>query len=214
MFPEFSAASAPEGVCVKSLSRRIRTSLAVVAAMLTACLTISLGLLAAPAAQAAPTSWYLNYTGQTQERTNWCWAATGNSVANYFGYKQYSQNQFCNMAFGNAVNASCPNNQATLANDQRAFRTIGISAGTYISSTISYSALQNQISANRPVMTRILWSSGGGHMMTLIGYDASSSTVQYHNPWPDDPRINTSTYSWYVSNSTFSWTHTLYGIGA
>ncbi|WP_287903373.1 papain-like cysteine protease family protein [Arthrobacter sp.] len=198
---------------MKSSFLGLRKTLPLLAALVTAVLNSAFGL-AAPSAQAAPASWYLNYTGQAQEQSNWCWAATGDSVADYFGYKQYSQNQFCNMAFGNAVNANCPNNQATLANDQRAFRTIGISAGTYISGTISYSAVQNQISANHPVMTRIQWSSGGGHMMTLIGYDTSGSTVQYHDPWPDDQRINTSAYSWYVSNNTFTWTHSLYGIGA
>ncbi|MGO4453292.1 papain-like cysteine protease family protein [Arthrobacter sp. RAF14] len=199
---------------MKSSFLGLRKTLTLLAALLTAILGSSLGLLGAPAAQAAPTSWYLNYTGQAQEQSNWCWAATGDSVADYFGYKQYSQNQFCNMAFGNALNAACPNNQATLANDQRAFRTIGIPAGTYISGTVSYGKVQSEIGANRPVMTRIQWASGGGHMMTLIGYDASASTVQYHDPWPDDQRINTSTYAWYTSNSQFTWTHSLYGIGA
>ncbi|SEB92892.1 papain-like cysteine protease family protein [Arthrobacter woluwensis] len=199
---------------MKSLFPGIRKTLTLSASLLTAVLTSSLGLLGAPAAQAAPTSWYLNYTGQTQEQTNWCWAATGNSVANYFGYKQYSQNQFCDMAFGNALSVDCPNNQATLANDQTAFKTIGISAGTYITGTVAFSKVQSEIGSNRPVMTRIVWASGGGHMMTLIGYDASASTVQYHDPWPDDQRINTSTYSWYTSNSEFTWTHSLYGIGA
>lgn len=199
---------------MKSSFPGIRKTLTFLATFLTAVLGVSLGLLGAPAAQAAPTSWYLNYSGQTQEKTNWCWAATGNSVANYFGYKQYSQNQFCNMAFGNALNASCPNNQANLANDQQAFKTIGISTGSYVSRTVPYSTVVSEISSNRPVMTRILWASGGGHMMTLIGYDTSSSTVQYHDPWPDDQRINTSTYSWYTSNNQFTWTHSLYGIGA
>ncbi|GAA1587890.1 hypothetical protein GCM10009789_46780 [Kribbella sancticallisti] len=56
----------------------------------------------------------LSITGQDQQRPNWCWAATGNSIAAYYGYS-YPQNQFCNMAFGNALNATCPNNQATQA---------------------------------------------------------------------------------------------------
>lgn len=157
---------------------------------------------------------YLDVTGQAQEQNNWCWAATGNSVAGYHGYGQYSQNQFCNMAFKRSIDSSCPNDQATLANDQNAFRTIGISAGNYVSSTISYTTLVSEITANRPVMTRIGWSSGGGHMMVLTGYDSSDSTVEYYDPWPANSRWNTSTYSWYVSNNSFDWTHTLYRIGA
>ena len=118
------------------------------------------------------------------------------------------------MAFGNAQNATCPNNQATLANDQRALRTIGISQGSYISGTLSFSTLTSEINADRPVMTRIGWTAGGGHMMDIIGYDSSNSTIEYYNPWKADPRYNTSTYNWYRSNSQFTWTHSLYRIGA
>ena len=63
-------------------------------------------------------------------------------------------------------------------------------------------------------MTRIGWTSGGGHMMDIIGYDSSDSTIEYYNPWPDDPRYNYSTYNWYRSNSQFTWTHSLYRIRA
>ncbi|HWC22111.1 MAG TPA: papain-like cysteine protease family protein [Flexivirga sp.] len=160
-----------------------------------------------------PSNYYLYIDGQAQEQSNWCWAATGNSVAAYFGY-DYSQNQFCDMAFGYSTNVTCPNDQATLGNDQQAFSTIGINPGRYISGTISYSTLVDQISNNEPVMTRIGWTSGGGHMMVLTGYDQSNSQVQYYDPWPSDSRFNVSTYDWYRSNSQFTWTHTLYGIGA
>jgi hypothetical protein len=169
--------------------------------------------LAPSAAAAPPASYYLHVTGQAQQKTNWCWAASGNSIAAFYG-RSYSQNQFCNMAFGNNTNATCPNNQATLANDQRAFSTIGISSGSYVSSTLSFSTLVTEIAAGRPVMTRIGWTSGGGHMMDIIGYDSSDSTIEYYNPWPDDQRYNYSTYTWYRSNSQFAWTHSLYRIGA
>lgn len=162
---------------------------------------------------AAPSNYYLNIYGQAQEQSNWCWAATGNSVADYFGYR-YSQNSFCDMAFGRSTSTVCPNSQATLGNDQQAFWTIGIDPGYYISGTVSYSTVVNEISNNQPIMTRIGWTSGGGHMMVLTGYDTSRSQVQYYDPWPSDSRFNTSTYDWYRSNPQFTWTHTLYGIGA
>jgi len=174
---------------------------------------------AAPVAPSAPTvsavaaSRYLNVTGQAQEKSNWCWAATGNSIAKYYG-KNYSQNQFCNLAFGYNQNASCPNDQATLANDQRAFRAIGISQGSYISGTLSFNTIATEINANRLVMTRIGWKAGGGHMMDIIGYDSADSSIEYYNPWGSDPRYNYSTYNWYLNNSQFAWTHSLYRIGA
>lgn len=164
-------------------------------------------------AATAPSNYHLYIDGQAQQQSNWCWAATGDSVADYFGHS-YSQNQFCNMAFGRSANSTCPNDQATLGNDQRAFSTIGINPGRYITGTVGYSTVVDQISNNRPIMTRIGWTSGGGHMMVLTGYDTSTSQVQYYDPWPSDSRFNVSTYNWYRSNSQFSWTHTLYGIGA
>ncbi|HZX08659.1 papain-like cysteine protease family protein [Kribbella sp.] len=107
-----------------------------------------------------------------------------------------------------------PNNQATLGNDQNAFRAIGISTGSYVSGTLAFGTLVSEIAAGRPVMTRIGWTSGGGHMMDIIGYDSSNSTIEYYDPWPDDQRYNYSTYGWYQSNAQFTWTHSLYRIGA
>ncbi|WBQ02073.1 papain-like cysteine protease family protein [Kribbella sp. CA-293567] len=167
----------------------------------------------APTASAVAASRYLNLTGQAQEKSNWCWAATGNSIARYYG-KNYSQNQFCNLAFGYSQNAACPNDQATLANDQRAFRAIGITPGSYVNGTLSFSTLVTEINANRPVMTRIGWKAGGGHMMDIIGYDSADSSIEYYNPWGSDPRYNYSTYNWYRNNTQFAWTHSLYRIGA
>ncbi|WP_250564553.1 papain-like cysteine protease family protein [Sphaerisporangium fuscum] len=89
--------------------------------------------------------------------TSACWAATGTSVTAYYGYN-YSQNQFCNMAFQRSIDSTCPNNQATLANDQTAFRKIGISAGSYVFNYLTYAAIVREIDARRPVMARIGWS--------------------------------------------------------
>ncbi|WP_412542111.1 papain-like cysteine protease family protein [Longispora sp. K20-0274] len=154
----------------------------------------------------------LNITMQAQQYSNWCWAASGNTVAAYYGYN-YSQNQFCNLAFNRSMNSSCPNNQASLANDQTAFYAIGISTGRYVSGYLYYSTVQTEINANRPVMTRIEWQSGGGHMMDIYGYDTANSWVYWGNPWGSSTRYNWGTHSYYVNNNSFFWTHSLYQIG-
>ena len=154
----------------------------------------------------------LDIEGQAQQNTNGCWAATGNSIADYWGVG-VSQNTFCDLAFGYDTRYACPNNQATLANDQQAFDELGISPGRY-TGVVSASTVNNEIQNGRPMNTRIQWSSGGGHMMAIYGYDARSGALNYYNPWPDDNRYNTATYNWYRSNNQFTWTHSLYGIGA
>jgi hypothetical protein len=179
-----------------------------------AVLTAAVALFTAVAVPAsAATANRLSITMQAQQNSNWCWAASGNTVATFYGYT-YSQNQFCNMAFGNALNASCPNSQASLANDQTAFRRIGISPGNYIYDYLYYSSIIREVDAGRPVLARIQWSSGGGHMEVLYGYDQSQSWVYWGDPWPSDNRYNWGSYNYYVSNNSFSWTHSLDYIGA
>ncbi|GAA2104741.1 hypothetical protein GCM10009759_41210 [Kitasatospora saccharophila] len=175
------------------------------------------GLAQAPAPAQAPalagTSRILNLTMQAQQQTNWCWAAGGNTIATYYGYT-YSQNQFCNLAFGRSVNSSCPNSQASLAEVQNALYRIGISTGSYVNGYLRYATVQGEIDAGRPVETRIQWSSGGGHMNVLYGYDTGSNWLYWGDPWPSDYRYNWGDYNYYVSNGSFSWTHSLYRIGA
>lgn len=169
---------------------------------------------AAPSADsAALASKRLNITMQAQQKTNWCWAASGNTIATWFG-RSYSQNQFCNAAFNRQQGYDCPNNQASLANVQTALRWAGINSGSYVTGWLQYSTVQSEINANRPVETRIEWSNGGGHMHVVYGYDTANSWVYWGDPWPSSDRYNWASHAWYVDNSTFSWTHSLYRIGA
>ncbi|MEU8462857.1 papain-like cysteine protease family protein [Streptomyces sp. NPDC029003] len=155
----------------------------------------------------------LNITMQAQQKTNWCWAASGNTVATWFG-RGYSQNQFCNAAFNRQQNTECPNNQATLGNVQTALRWAGINSGSYVTGWLQYATVQSEINSDRPVETRIQWSNGGGHMHVIYGYDTANSWVYWGDPWPSSDRYNWASHAWYVDNGTFSWTHSLYRIGA
>lgn len=166
------------------------------------------------AGSAAEWTWRrLNITMQAQQMTNWCWAAAGDTVADFYGH-DYSQNQFCNLAFGRAVNSSCPNWQATLGNDRQAFDAMGINPGRYVNGYLDYAAITREIDADRPVMSRIQWQSGGGHMLTVYGYDVSKNWVYWGDPWPSSGRYHWATYNYYVDNGSFFWTHSLYGLGA
>ncbi|MYT19753.1 hypothetical protein GTW69_05515 [Streptomyces sp. SID7760] len=191
---------------------------------LAAVLTAVLFTLPTTAATAAPTSdagavgsalasKRLNITMQAQAKTNWCWAASGNTIATWFG-RNYTQNQFCNAAFNRQQGYECPNNQATLGNVQTALNWAGINSGSYVTGWLRYTTVQSEIDANRPVETRIQWSNGGGHMHVVYGYDTSQSWVYWGDPWPSSDRYNWASHAWYVDNSTFSWTHSLYRIGA
>ncbi|MFI8260580.1 MULTISPECIES: papain-like cysteine protease family protein [unclassified Streptomyces] len=165
------------------------------------------------AAESALASRRLNITMQAQAKTNWCWAASGNTIATWFG-RNYTQNQFCNAAFNRQQGYDCPNNQATLGNVQTALDWAGINSGSYVNGWLRYTTVQSEIDAGRPVETRIQWSNGGGHMHVVYGYDTANSWVYWGDPWPSNDRYNWASHAWYVDNSTFSWTHSLYRIGA
>ncbi|WP_329465795.1 papain-like cysteine protease family protein [Streptomyces sp. NBC_01431] len=168
---------------------------------------------AVPAAAAAANSKRLNITMQAQQKDNWCWAASGNTIATWFG-RGYTQNQFCNAAFGRTQGYDCPNWQADLGNVQTALNWAGINSGSYVTGWLRYPTVQTEINNNRPIETRIQWSSGGGHMNVLYGYDDANSWVYWGDPWPSDNRYNWAAHDWYVDNDSFSWTHSLYRIGA
>ncbi|MFF9565847.1 papain-like cysteine protease family protein [Streptomyces sp. NPDC014685] len=155
----------------------------------------------------------LDITMQAQQKSNWCWAAAGNTIATWFG-RNYSQNQFCNAAFGRAQGYECPNSQATLGNVQDGLYWAGVNPGSYVTGWLRYPTVQAEIAAGRPVETRIQWLSGGGHMHVLYGYDDSGSWVYWGDPWPSSNRYNWASHAWYVNNAEFSWTHSLYRIGA
>ncbi|MEV7843142.1 papain-like cysteine protease family protein [Streptomyces cyaneofuscatus] len=155
----------------------------------------------------------LNITMQAQQKTNWCWAAGGNTIAAWFG-RSYSQNQFCNASFNRSQNTECPNSQATLGNVQTGLSWTGVRPGSYVTGWLRYPTVQAEIAAQRPIETRIQWSSGGGHMHVIYGYDDANSWVYWGDPWPSSDRYNWASHSWYVNNNQFSWTHSLYRIGA
>ncbi|MFI8849302.1 papain-like cysteine protease family protein [Streptomyces sp. NPDC053499] len=194
---------------------------ALVAAAAAALLSLPVAVATAAPGSSAPTpdsthllaAKRLDISMQAQQMSNWCWAAAGNTISTYMG-ENYSQNTFCNAAFGRSQGSSCPNSQATLGHVQDALGWMGINPGSYVSGWLRYSTVQNEINANRPVETRIQWSSGGGHMHVLYGYDTSRSWVYWGDPWPSNSRYNWASHGWYVDNYEFSWTHSLYRIGA
>ncbi|MCM2390855.1 papain-like cysteine protease family protein [Streptomyces albipurpureus] len=205
---------------MRSTRRRLAAMAAVLAALVTLPLSSAVAAAPAPAStddsrtvQAALAAKRLNITMQAQLKTNWCWAAAGNTIATFYG-RNYSQNQFCNAAFNRSQNSECPNNQATLGNVQTGLRWAGISPGSYVNGWLNYSTVQTEVNANRPIETRIQWSSGGGHMHVIYGYDTANSWVYWGDPWPSAGRYNWASHAWYINNSSHSWTHSLYRIGA
>lgn len=174
-----------------------------------ACLT--LWLVAPVQAQAMPAARSLDIVMQAQEQTQWCWAGSGNTIADFHG-ATITQTRFCQLAHGES-GATCANTAGTLGDAQHAYASLGFSSpGTYLADRVGYEDIKAQIEAGRPIQTRIGWNVGGGHIHVVYGYDSVQQRVYWGDPWPTNSRYNLSTYSYYSSNRSFSWTHTLTGI--
>ncbi|MEU4930438.1 papain-like cysteine protease family protein [Streptomyces yokosukanensis] len=202
----------------RRLASTVLAAVAVLTAVLVPTATAHAAPHSAPRSAAAvhpadPATKRLNITMQAQQSSNWCWAASGNTIASWFG-RNYTQNQFCDAAFNRPQGSSCGNWQAALDDVQDALDWMGINPGTYVSGYLRYGTVQKEINADRPVETRIEWNSGGGHMHVLYGYDTSDNQVYWGDPWPSNYRYNWGDYDYYVNNNSFTWTHSLYGIGA
>ncbi|GAA1310654.1 papain-like cysteine protease family protein [Saccharothrix xinjiangensis] len=165
------------------------------------------GLLGAGTAQAE--AGYDNIAMHKQEKTQWCWVASGLTIAKYHGLGS-TQADFCTRA---QPYYGCNNQPATLDDMAKGWGSLGLAhTGTGLSSAASFNQVHTDVKAARPVGARIGWTSGGGHMNVVYGFDTANNTIAVADPWPD-----TATYTWwnyndYVSNSSFKWTHSRIGI--
>ncbi|KOV82307.1 papain-like cysteine protease family protein [Nocardia sp. NRRL S-836] len=167
------------------------------------------GLLAAAAGAAQAESGYDNIGMYKQEKTQWCWVASGLTIAKYHGLGS-TQADFCTRA---QPYYGCNNQPATLDDMARGWSSLGMARpGSGLSSAASFNQVYTEVKGARPVGARIGWTSGGGHMNVVYGFDTSNNTIAVADPWPD-----TATYTWwnyndYVSNNSFKWTHSRIGI--
>ncbi|MCG8927625.1 papain-like cysteine protease family protein [Lentzea sp. CC55] len=167
------------------------------------------GLLVAAAGAAQAESGYDNISMYKQEKSQWCWVASGLTIARYHGVGS-TQTDFCNRA---QPYYGCNNQPATLDDMARGWNSLGMAhPGSGLNSAASFNQVYTDVKAARPVGARIGWTSGGGHMNVVYGFDTSKNTIAVADPWPD-----TATYTWwnyndYVNNSSFKWTHSRIGI--
>ncbi|AXK37438.1 hypothetical protein DVA86_18215 [Streptomyces armeniacus] len=163
-------------------------------------------------ASAARTTGELDFTEQAQVQTQWCWAATGLSIAQFLGYgRNADQNTFCNYARGLPPGQRCPNQPAYLEDVQAGWRGVGMTDVGQVTGTLSFAAVSQAIDQGSPVEVGIYWTSGGGHANVLYGYNASSQTLMYADPWPSSRRYGEMAYRSYTSNAQFRWAESLYG---
>lgn len=169
---------------------------------------IGMTLAIAPSADAER----LRYTQQTQQQSQWCWAAGGLSIAQFLGAgRGVTQNQFCNMARNLPKDGSCPNQPDLLQTVQRGFAALGVSPGRVTGRPTPHAEVAAQIRSGRPIQTGVYWTQGGGHAQVVFGLEGDK--ISYADPWPSSPRYSEMPYNSYVQNSRHRWADSLLGMG-
>ena len=154
----------------------------------------------------------LPFNMQLQTQSNWCWAATANSVSHYFWrWSTWSQCKIANAELGHTdcchspVPSDC---NVPWYLDRALTRTRNFVS---IQGPASFELVRAQIDAGKPVGARIGWSGGGGHFMVIYGYSliAGNEYFDIDDPIYGKSHIPVSEFSNSYQGSG-SWTHTYF----
>lgn len=106
-----------------------------------------------------------------QQTGQWCWAASGQMLMDFFGPRDVPQCYQANQEFGRTDCCSCPTPGDCVQPGWPQFDTWGYNATTTNwGSPLSWSQVIAEINAGRPFMFSWAWNGGGGHAMVAYGY--------------------------------------------
>jgi hypothetical protein len=112
-----------------------------------------------------------NFQIETQEKSEWCWAAVAVSIEKYFNSKSdLTQDKVAEKVLGNKRNEP-----ATLI---KALNSVKRLSAT-LTSPLSLDLVRAELDAGRPVCARIKWSGGGAHFVVITGYQLLQSGARH-----------------------------------
>jgi hypothetical protein len=152
----------------------------------------------------------LSFTMQAQLASNWCWAATSNSVSHfYWSLSTWTQCKIVNAELGRTDACNTPTPAG--ANipwylDKALDRThnfVSIHAAP-----ATFAQIRAEIDAGRPMGARIGWNGGGGHFMVIYGYSTwlGQEYVDIDDPIYGKSHLTLEDFSTNYQGSG-SWTH-------
>lgn len=117
-----------------------------------------------------------------QKEDLWCGPACLQMVCNYVTRKKISQKKLHKACTGNSRNTT-----VTVSQMKKAARKQGMSVHAY-HRPLSEAEVATQIVGNKPIIARIGWKNGGGHVVVIKGYECINIEEMYiyiNDPWPD-----------------------------
>lgn len=184
------------------------------------CAVTLISLPASPVS-AASGSAYLGVPKVTQAQSQWCWAAVSKSILSYLFGISTSQCSFANKvknrsdccSYPSSSNCNQPDNlwnvRSTLLQD------FSPSILSDYGSTLAWADVQEELGTRgRPFYVRIGWAGGSsGHMYLVRGYqwyDSGDKSIGVMDP--GDGAYKWYSWPYFINNSTFTWTDTLWKV--
>lgn len=133
---------------------------------------------------------HLTFRVEKQLKDNWCWAAVSSSIANFYdGDSGWTQCRIANAHLGKTVCCGSAAISAECDEPSRLHEALGV-IGIFVRMDRSppegsgpglpFTAIQQEINANRIIATRVGWhGSGGGHFQAIAGWRTTISGKEY-----------------------------------
>jgi len=134
-----------------------------------------------------------SFSQQHQEQDNWCWSAVTVSIHQYY-VPGTLLNQCKLVNYTKGLTNCCdpaaarvkPCNTGVSSLDNP-LQIVGNFASKYLSA-VSLTTIKNEIDNCRPLAIGIFWNGGGGHALSIYGYEITTSSTQIRigDPWYGD----------------------------
>lgn len=155
-------------------------------------------------------SWQrLNVGMQTQQQTQWCWAAVATSVAGFYDASTtWTQCSVVNAELGQTT---CCTSGSSAACNKPWYLDLALTRvghfDTWSAGAMSFADVRAEIDAGRPLGVRIGWSGNGGHFLVIEGYrNDANQQVAVDDPWYGASDLTYATLSTSYQGSG-TWTH-------
>ena len=132
------------------------------------------------AAKAYVSSLRLGVTPVSQEKTNWCWAASALMIGNNLSYSNYSQSDIVKYIKGSA-DVNKYGSVLELANAIEYVTDNKYNALSRYPFTLTFEQFQHTISNWKPVAS-LVQGNGTGHFYVVYGYNADTNSLYIIDP--------------------------------
>jgi hypothetical protein len=157
----------------------------------------------------------LTFIIQPQTETNWCWAAVSTSVSLF--YDALSKWKQCGVAEAALGRRDCCTDPAAASDPNKCncpwyldkALTITGNLNRVESRSLTFSEVQAEIGAKKPIGCRVGWYGGGGHFLVIRGWIVGETGIQYIELSDPIYLNNQIPYADFASSYQFGgdWTH-------